>query len=488
MYDFAKGRTVYSTLCGVFYLLFVNLFLNAQSSDPNEGGHLQMEFDSVTVKTIHIIGNKKTKVNTIFRELDFSPGDRLSIERLPSILVENEKRLESTVLFTYAKFNISVWDISSSEIELELTVREGWYIYPNIVFELADRNFNVWWKEENLSLSRVNYGLRLDHFNLTGNKDRLKVKLHTGYTNKAELKYDLPYIWGDWGMGGEMFYSDVKEIAGTTIGNKLNFYKDEKESVIFKRRRLGLSLNRRKNAFRKEVLYLYYWHNSVKDNVIKELNPNFFLNGNTVQSYPELYYEWTYDKRLFPFYGEGGYLLQAGFQALGLGISDDVNLLHIFAGGSYTHSFSDKLISTSSVKFRWNVFNKGIPYANNQALGYGTNFVKGFELYVVDGTDYVLVKQAFSFRIFKNVYDYSKIMPVRAFKIMPVQLYLRFSFESGYVVDNIYQEGNPLANRWHSGFGPAADLILYQTFLFGFEFNFNDLGEEGFYLRFTMSF
>lgn len=488
MYDFINGRSVLFTLCGVLYLLSANLFLNAQSSDLTDSGSNLKDLDSITVKTIHIVGYKKTKVNTILRELDFSQGDRLSIERLPSILVENEKRLESTILFTYAKFNVSVWDISSSEIELELTVREGWYIYPNIVFELADRNFNVWWKEENFSLSRVNYGLRLDYFNLTGNKDRLKVKLHTGYTNKAELKYHLPYIWGDWGIGGEIFYSDVKEIAGNTNGNKLNFYKNEKESVIFKRRRLGLSLNRRKNAFRNEVLHLYYWHNSVEDFVINEINPNFFLNGNTVQSYPELYYEWTYDKRLFPLYGEGGYLLQAGFQALGLGISNDVNLLHIFAGGSYSHSFFDRLISTSSVKFRWNVFNKGIPYANNQALGYGTNFVKGFELYVVDGTHYVLLKQSFSFRIFKNVFDYTKIMPVRAFKIMPVQLYLRFSFESGYVVENIYQKGNPLANRWIGGYGPAADLILYQTFLFGFEYNLNDLGEEGFYLKFSMSF
>ena len=470
----------------LYFLISIVFLFNANKSGLCQE-NFQLNSDSVVVQNILILGNTKTKENTILRELDFKEGDRLPLEKLAIILLENEKRLESTILFTYAKFNITHWDTERGIIGLELHLREGWYIYPAVVFELADRSFNVWWKDENFSMSRVNYGLRLDHFNLTGNKDRLKIKLHTGYTNKAEIKYDLPYIWGGWGMGGEIFYSDAKEVAGNTIDNRLAFYRNEEESVILRRWRIGLSMSRRKNAFRHEQLKVYYWHNRADDFVLNDVNPNFFLNGNTTQAYPEVYYEWTYDKRLFPFYAEGGYQLFAGFQALGIGLSKDVNLLHLFVGGSYSYPITPRVITTSFARLRWNVYNQGIPYYNNAGLGYGTNFVRGFELYVVDGSHYALLKQALSFRLLRDIFDYSRFVPVKAFKVMPMQLYLRFSAETGYVTENNYSINNPLANRWHSGYGVALDLILYQSFNLGFEYNFNDLGESGFFLKFSMS-
>ena len=78
------------------------------------------------------------------------------------------------------------------EIGLSLEVKESWYIYPAPIFELADRSFNVWWKEMNCDFDRVNYGIRIDHLNLTGRKDKFKIKFQQGYTRKYELEYNFP--------------------------------------------------------------------------------------------------------------------------------------------------------------------------------------------------------------------------------------------------------------------------------------------------------
>ena len=42
-------------------------------------------------------------------------------------------------------------------VDVMVDVKERWYIFPLPIFELADRNFNEWWKTRDFS--RTNYGL-----------------------------------------------------------------------------------------------------------------------------------------------------------------------------------------------------------------------------------------------------------------------------------------------------------------------------------------
>ena len=185
--------------------------------------------DFFIVNEVILDGNNKTDDLIIFNELDLLPGDTVFIKDFVQRKLYNEKRLYSTALFTDVNINIKNWEIEKNEADILIVFQENWYIYPSIIFELADRNFNVWWSEQNRDWSRVNYGLGLDHINLTGRKDRLRLKVQHGYTRKYEAKYNFPYITPTWGMFGEIFYANQREIGYITEANKTLFAKEEEE-------------------------------------------------------------------------------------------------------------------------------------------------------------------------------------------------------------------------------------------------------------------
>ena len=145
---------------------------------------------------------------------------------MPS-LRRSEELLLNTGLFTLAKININNWDTEKNQISITIELREMWYLYPFYIFELADRNFNVWWEEQERSLKRINYGGRLTWLNLTGRRDLLKATVQFGYTKKFELSYNRPMLGKSRNLGGftEIHYSNRKEIAYITEESKLLFKK-----------------------------------------------------------------------------------------------------------------------------------------------------------------------------------------------------------------------------------------------------------------------
>ncbi len=100
----------------------------------------------------------------------------------------------NTGLFNRAQISYQAWKGETNEVQLLVTVEEMWYLYPIPVFELADRNFNVWWVDQKRSLDRTNYGVDFAHINLTGRKDKLKGSVKYGYTRKYALSYSMPYL------------------------------------------------------------------------------------------------------------------------------------------------------------------------------------------------------------------------------------------------------------------------------------------------------
>ena len=131
---------------------------------------LQGQDTIYTISHIEIDGNKRTKESVILRELNFNPGDTIHAATLKDRLVSNQQLVMNTTLFT--EVIIETEPIEGTTVKAVVKVREFWYIFPLVVFQLADRNFTIWWTEQNRSLDRVNYGLRFFHQNLTGRGDR----------------------------------------------------------------------------------------------------------------------------------------------------------------------------------------------------------------------------------------------------------------------------------------------------------------------------
>ncbi len=438
--------------------------------------------DFVSIRSIQIKGNKKTKTALIQRELDFKLGDTIAIANLSKRLQANEGLLMNTGLFNSSHINIDQWNTEQHVIDLVIEVAESWYIFPIPIFDLADRNFNQWWKEHNASLDRVNYGLRFVYVNFSGNKDNLKLHLQGGYTRKVLLQYERPYFnrKKTLGITGRFFFDHRREYVYETRFNQQQFFPDP-EAINFKSTKGILSFHYRPRVQSFHDFLIKYEHNRVTDPIL-DLNQSYF-NGETTLSFIELAYTYRRERRNNRFYALSGNFLEAEIQKEGIGIFRGLDKLSTSL--LYVHyqpiTKGINLEMRAKVKREWT--RNQHPYYGLQALGFGDDFVRGYELYVVDGTDFALSKNSLRFRIFERTYDLKKMMPLRTYRILPISIWFTLNADVGRAHNYLFNEDNSLNNRWLFGRGIGLDFILYQKYVFQVEYSFNHLNEKGIFLN-----
>lgn len=436
--------------------------------------------DYVIIHKIIIVGNQKTNKEVILREMDFSEQDTFILSELPAILDNNEKRILSTGLFTSADLNIKYWEEEINRIDIVVTVKEGWYLYPYVIFELADRNFNVWANDFNYSLQRVNYGIALTHINFSGNKDKLKAKLQFGYTGKYELFYEFPYFMNGWGFSANVLYSYNKEISYKTVNNRPLFYKSPDERNLFNQFRFAISLSNRQNAFIFHNFRLQYFNGNVDTLISNRLNSDFFLNSTSRLGYFRFEYDFTLNKLLYPLYPQGGYRWNVNFKKDGFGESKEINNTQLSLQFDKHWSYNARWIFSTIWKVKGNIQRNKIPYFSNQALGFNKDGITGYQLYVVDGTDFLYSKNSIKYKLFYKTFHFQKWLP-KKLKTFNTQIFLRTNFDAGYVHEPFFADQNHLANSFLIGYGPAVDIIFLHNFLFSCDFSINRQGETGFF-------
>jgi outer membrane protein assembly factor BamA len=444
--------------------------------------------DYVIIDTILIEGNVRTKDEVIFRELDIKIKDTLSLEDLSKRMLLNEKRLLSIGLFTWADINIRQWDIESRRATMNIVLRENWFIYPYIIFDLADRNFDVWRKEFNYALDRVNYGLGLKHLNLTGMKDFLQLKFQTGYTQKYEIKYEYPYLSNGWGFNIGFLYKANKEINYKTIGNKPAFFKAEDERVLLRHWIVSGGLYNRANAllFHQVQLDLNF---AGTDRMISEgLNAEYFGAGRNHLNFPSLSYSIRYDRRLYPLYPMGGPAVWAEFRKDGLPGSREIDLTTISVSLENTFRFTRFLFLTSEAGFKWTASGRHrVPYFLNRAVGYYPDVLTGYQLFVSDGSDFYIQKNALKCKLFERNFTTSSLLP-KQFRLMNTKVFLRTNFDFAYVHDPNFAAGNSFVNRWIYGYGPALDMIFYNFVTLSLSYGVTMDRQRGFYFYSDFNF
>lgn len=439
---------------------------------------LQGQSDTVIIRSINITGNLKTKTNVILRELDISVLDSIPILLLPGRLDENEKRILSTGLFSEANINIKSWDQNQQMLDLIISVKEGWYLYPYVILELADRNFNVWAKDFDYSVRRLNYGVAMTQINFTGNKDKLKVKLQFGFTGKYEVYYELPYFKKGWGFTANFLYAYNKEISYKTIQNRPQFIKSPDERNLLKQYRASLAITHRKNAFVFQSARIQYFIGTVDTMIAGRLNHDYFLKSSPKLSFIRFEYEWVKNKLVYPLYPEGGFRLALNVKKDGFGESEFYNNTQIFSLFENHWKISNSWIFSSAIKAKANIQRKKVPYFYNQALGYESDQITGYQLYVVDGTDFIYLKNALKWKVFYKNFPLRNWMP-RRFNPFNTQVFLRANLDAAYVNEPDYSKDNPLANTFLFGYGIAVDLVFFHNLLISCDLSVNRQNEFG---------
>ena len=419
------------------------------------------EAQYIIIDSVIFKGNDKTRDNILRRELDIFPGDTLQVSEVDSRVEFNRRKLINTNLFIWVKSNSH--PNNSDHITVTFEFLEQWYLLAYPIFQLADRNLNDWW-ERGHSFERTIYGAHFIHNNFRGRNERLSFKAETGFTQRIELGYSNPYLdrKKTLGLGAALTYVTNKNIAFKTINDTLNTLNSDK---ILRERWIGaLSFRKRLRFYDFHFAEIRYSHTIIAD-TIRQLNPNYYYKGSNEQNFLQLTYAYSYDFRDFAPYPLRGRKIDLAYNYYGILAQDALNYWDIKASIAYFFDLGSKIFISSQWKVKLTQENKYIPYANIQGLGYGSDNVRGYELNVIDGTNFLLSKNTIKYQLFNKIIPI-RFIPYKQFNQMPVSLYPTVFFDFAYV----YQAQPELtssrySNRWIYGMGVGFDIVTYYNFV-----------------------
>lgn len=434
---------------------------------------------AVIISSVNVTGNKHTKVYIILREVPFKVGDTLDKNKIADIFKQARNQVYNINLFTEVKFD-SI-PLPDSTLQVNIKVKERWYIFPTPQFQLVDRSYKEWIKTYNADFNRVIYGLKFVHYNFSGRRDQLRVYLLNGYARNISASYSTPYSNSKLteGFGVSAGYTQNREVGyALTVNNKLLNYK--KEGFVRNNFNASVNYSRRKGFFKSTGIGIGINFINIDDSIINtKYNPTYFNDNKSQQLIFDVGVGVSYsntDNNNFPL---KGLLYNYGISKRGLGFTGGINTLTL--SGSFAKFYTHKhnwfsVIQTSAlVKLPFEQ-----AFINRRALGFGSLSLRGLEVYIIDGvaaavTKYTLSKKLVAFKIpipFK----------IKSLSSIPVSIFAKTFADVGYsYLPSKYY--SILNNKllYTGGFG--LDLLTFYDLVIKVEYSFNQLGEKGLFLR-----
>jgi outer membrane protein assembly factor BamA len=435
----------------------------------------------IYVRDIVIEGNKRTKDFIVLRHLTFAPGDSLLLGELHYIFDENKNNLVNLQLFVDVRFNLKNWQGHYTDIYI--TVKERWYSLPMITFDIYDRNFNTWWVTHNADTRRLQYGGRFLQQNVRGRDEDFFITLLNGFAQRIEAGYNMPYINRSMSIGlrAKVYGNRNRTLQYYNLNNKEMFFWDDNKYL---RTSWGASLDftiKPRIRFR-QIISLSYNYASINDSIYR-LNP-FYFDSVKTQQYLGLRYSVINDNRDWASYPLRGSYTELTLNKTGIGnILSTTNITALYIIYAKYLRIKEKWYATALLrsKFSLPVYQ---PYYNQRGLGYKSDYVSGYEYYIIDAQSYAIVKTNLRYRL------YSFYIPVlnpfqKTNNNFPVYIYPKIHAECGYALDQTNRTDNPLSNTLLRSVGAGIDVATGYDFVFRMEYSINHRMEKGLYLHFS---
>ena len=454
-----------------------NNFTNIQSSKSVD----------ITIIKIQIFGNNRTKKDIILRELSIKEGDKIAIDKIISILNEEERKIVNTDLFNEVEFKIEI--TKENQLIVIINVLESIYWRPIILFELSDRNFNDWWENFNHDLNRINYGLGFAHYNISGRADEFEILLRLGFIKQFQTSYFIPYISKKQkgGIEIEFDYIDYNHLEYNSIDYVPIFYKSK--NSLLKELSTSIEYSHRESFYNYHYFELEYYNINLSD-TLSSLNQNYFYENNIKNSF-NLSYEFDRDFRDIKNYPLYGFRLNINLEKEGLKIFNDINKWKV--GIYYSKYFKLKKNYYYSFNISSYISSKKQPYY----LYEYTDQIRGYEKYLIHGHSNLIYKNTVKKRILSKNYNIEKKEStgnisdsiLRRFKNIPIDIYLKVFFDSGYIwrYSNNKQSAN-LNNKYLHSFGIGIDFVTIRNLSITTELSRNSNKELNFSINLGADF
>ena len=439
----------------------------------------QQDDGCFVVSKINLKGNRITQKSTVFREMLFNEGDTICDETL---VRQSRENLLNTSLFNFVDFD---WqdDADADSKSLTITMLERWYLWPIPYLAYADRNLRSWYEADDIT--RLSYGFDLIYYNLWGRKHELDLTIIGGYNQNYGIAYDIPYLTRRQRMGikASTGYKRDREVAYITKDDKISYFKGEDEyahesfyASVMPYYRFGC---------RNKLMLQLKYDNRLFNDSLPSLNEDFLNPEGTRFQYFTLSAIFKNDYRNDHNYPLSGHYLEFELTKIGLGVFDySPDIFY----GKITADVYTPLVG----RFYWasNVTtkiadSKTAPYFLSQGFGYNNDYVRAYDLYVVDALNYAIFKNNLKFEILKPVTKHLPIIKNERFSKIHLAFYANLFFDFGYTWNVVIPEGfsTRIANEWIYGTGIGIDFVTYYDKVLRLEYGINGLGEAGFFVH-----
>ena len=412
--------------------------------------------------------------------MELQPGDSIPAITLLNALEKDRQHIYNLTLFVEVAVEPVL--ISASEFDINVTVKERWYIFPLPELQFVDGTFNEWLMKYKGDLNRLNYGLKFTHYNLTGRKDQLRIHLLSGYTKTVSFNYNAPYSNASLTNGfsvGAGFFQNREIVYKTSYDNEVVFYK--RKNFVRRAWNILLGYSIRKGLKLSHSFNLNYTHENLDDSIVSSTyNKAYFNKPVSKIGYVDFSYTLRYsdvNNVLYPLTGWSGSI---GLSKRGLGFTGGINSFSIDAEYNKYWALGKKWYASS--QFQGNIklpFEQA--FINQQAMGYGNNYIRGMEYKIIDAVAWTIAK----FNLRKEIFNFSINTIFKKSKTLnkiPFRIYAKTFADMGYSY-NKEEFNTRLSNTLLGSTGLGIDIVTFYDVQIRIEYSMNHLGQKGLFLH-----
>jgi hypothetical protein len=431
------------------------------------------------VRAVNVFGNKKTKLYLIEREIAIKTGMFYSTKELSRLIRLTKEQLMNTTLFVTV--DVSIDTLLVNEVDINIQLRERWYLFPVPHFKLVDRNINVWINDYKASLDRTEYGMKVVHNNLSGRNDKMNLLFVSGYSQQISASYYQPFFDKKLtqGFGFSFNMARTREVNYATDSNRQQFFampdfarKSIRGEVIY---------SYRKGSQMRSFLKVSYTQEQM-DSAIIALNPKMFGNGSTRAEYIDILANYQYQNVDYIPYPLRGWMVD--FYALQR-LSQTIPMTQVGGKMQASWRFANKSYINFQNSFAVTLSQKEQPYYNSRMLGYKSLYLQGLEYYVADGNMAAMIRTTLRREIL--VFSLKNLVRSKSHSEIPFRIFLKTYGNLGYAHNE--NPGNNFMNNQllrTAGFG--MDIMTVYDMVLKLEYSYNQFGERGFYIHTATDF
>lgn len=467
---------------------------------------------NIYISDIYISGNNITRDKIILRELPFRRGMTISEPDLQDAIEKARQNLMNISLFNYVtityqpsgtsfitapdslslakdstktantglkgaadKINSNIPNGATSYV-IMISVEERWYLWPLFDVKLEDKNLSSWIKK--MDVKRITYDVGGKMDNVWGLGHKFTVQGSFGYeqgvtayySNIALNKARTSYI----NLSAYALFN--KNVDYITEGDKQQRLKSD--HLLKKTEGIKATYIYRPYIRTRHMLSLEYCFSSIKDSLLIA-NPEYWGVNSRFSRKFVLTYTYSLDQRNYIYYPTIGYYISGSAQ-----LAESNNFDFVYWNTSidmqYYKQLGERWFWGSTLKVSASMKNHA-SYLYDQAIGYQTASLTGYDLYVIDGQHYFTYNNAIRFCILpKKIVQLHILKKWNKVNKPNFTIYGTLKFDTGYVWQDHHRERNSLSNSFLFGSGIGIDVLTYYDIIFNFGYAINKKGTGGF--------